>query len=45
MKKVPYGIIDYKKLITEDYEYVDKTMYLRVLEDVAPTIFCLRLGR
>lgn len=45
MKKVPYGISDYKKLKEKDYLYVDKTMYLEKLENVASTIFFLRPGR
>ena len=28
MKKIPYGIINFKLLIEEDYYYIDKTMYL-----------------
>ena len=45
MKKIPYGIIDYKTLILEDYKYVDKTMYLEKLENVGKTLFYLRPGR
>ena len=35
MKKIPYGITDYKTLILEEYAYVDKTMYIRSLEAAA----------
>ena len=35
MKRIPYGITDYKSLITEDYYYVDKTMYLEKLENLS----------
>ena len=35
MKRLPYGINDYKELITEDYYYVDKTNYLEVLEGIS----------
>ena len=35
MKKIPYGICNYRKLQEEGYVYVDKTMYLEKLEDVA----------
>ena len=34
MKKLPYGISNYEELITEDYYYVDKTMYIKKLEDL-----------
>ena len=32
MKKLPYGITDYKELREKDYYYVDKTNYLEELE-------------
>ena len=34
MKKLPYGISNYEELITEDYYYVDKTMYIEKLESI-----------
>ena len=45
MKKIPYGISDFKVLKEEDYYYVDKTMYLEKLEDIARTIVYLRPRR
>jgi len=45
MKKVPYGISDYKELQEGGYLYVDKTMYLERLENAAKTLFYLRPGR
>ena len=45
MKKIPYGIIDYKKLKEEDYLYVDKTPYIEKLENSEDTIIYLRPGR
>ena len=35
MKKLPYGISDYESLIENDYYYVDKTMYIEKLENLA----------
>ena len=35
MKKLPYGISNYEELITENYYYVDKTMYIEQLENLA----------
>ena len=32
VKPIPYGLDDYKSLITKKYAYVDKTMYIRSLE-------------
>jgi len=45
LKKIPYGIIDYKKLKEEDYLYVDKTPYIEKLENSEDTIIYLRPGR
>lgn len=45
MKKIPYGISDYETLITEDYCYVDKTMYLEKLENAGYTLKFLRPRR
>ena len=43
MKKLPYGISDYEKIIENNYYYVDKTQYIEKLEDYAnPTIMFLR---
>ena len=35
MKKLPYGISDYRKLIEENYYYVDKTEYIEKLENLS----------
>ena len=43
MKKLPYGISDYERLVENDYYYVDKTKYLEYLENLAqPYIMFLR---
>ncbi len=43
MKKLPKGISDYQRLIEQDYYYVDKTMYIEKLENLAdPYIMFLR---
>ena len=33
MKKLPSGVSDYEKLVTQDYYYVDKTEYIEKLEN------------
>jgi hypothetical protein len=33
MKKIPYGISDFKRLKTEDYFFIDKTKYIEKLEN------------
>jgi len=45
MKKISYGIIDYKKLITVGFEYIDKTMYLEKLENIGENLIYLRHRR
>jgi len=45
LKKIPYGIKDYKRIIEENYYYIDKTMYLEKLENVGSIITYLRPRR
>ena len=45
MKKIPYGISDYKKIVENGYYYVDKTMFLEKLESVGDTFVYLRPRR
>ncbi len=45
MKKIPYGISDYRKLQEGNYLYVDKTTYLSTLENIGDTLMYLRPGR
>ena len=33
MKKIPYGISSYEKIIEENYFYVDKTRYIEIIEN------------
>ena len=43
MKKLPYGISDYERIVENDYYYIDKTMYIEKLENLAePYIMFLR---
>ena len=43
MKKLPYGISDYERLVENDYYYIDKTMYIEKIENLAePYIIFLR---
>ena len=45
MKKLPYGISDFPRLISEDYYYVDKTRYIELLENQPNYLFLLRPRR
>ena len=43
MKKLPYGISDYERIMEDNYYYVDKTNYIELLENLAePYIMFLR---
>ena len=33
MKRLPYGLSDFPRLISENYYYVDKTCYIELLEN------------
>ena len=44
-KQIPYGIQDFVQVITQNYYYVDKTMYIPKLEDSHNNIFCIRPRR
>jgi hypothetical protein len=45
LKKIPYGISNFKILRKENYLYVDKTKYIEVLENYAPYQFFIRPRR
>lgn len=45
-KRIPYGISNYQTIAREGYLYVDKTRYIRVLEEnQGPFVFFLRPRR
>lgn len=45
VKKIPYGISDYHAIRSENYYYVDKTMYLREVEKAGKYLFFIRPRR
>ena len=45
LKKIPYGITDFKLMQTEPYYYVDKTRYIPKLEDAGRYLFLIRPRR
>ncbi len=45
MKQVPYGISDFNRVRRDNLYYVDKTMYLPLLEDEASYLFFIRPRR
>ena len=44
-KKIPYGISDYEAIRKGNYYYIDKTGYLKTIEDTARYLFFLRPRR
>jgi len=44
-KQIPYGLADYDTLIRDECAYVDKTMYIRTLEEAGYYILFLRPRR
>jgi len=45
MKKIPYGISDFKLLKTEDYYFIDKTDYIEKIENYGRYLMFLRPRR
>ena len=45
LRKVPYGESDFKKIIKEDYLFVDKSKYIETLENDASYQFFIRPRR
>ncbi|HLP48061.1 MAG TPA: AAA family ATPase [Candidatus Kapabacteria bacterium] len=45
MKKIPYGISDYKLLRGDNYYYVDKTQYISLIETIGRYLFFIRPRR
>ncbi len=45
MIKFPYGLSDFYRLITEGYLYVDRTSYIRVIEELGTQLLFLRPRR
>jgi hypothetical protein len=39
-KKIPYGISNFERLVTENYYYVDKTRFIEVLENFNEPYIC-----
>ena len=45
VKQVPYGVADFKRVITQNFYYVDKTMFLPELEKQPSNLFFIRPRR
>lgn len=44
-KRIPYGVSDFVDIIERNQYYVDKTMYLPMIEDEADSLFFIRPRR
>ena len=45
IKKIPYGMTDFERIILENYYYVDKTQYIANVEKVTSFFFFVRPRR
>ena len=45
LKKIPYGLSDFKRIKTENWYYIDKTKYIEDIEDESSFLFFLRPRR
>ncbi|MEA1955391.1 MAG: AAA family ATPase [Campylobacterota bacterium] len=45
LKKIPYGLSDFKRIQTENYYFIDKTKFIPKVEDEADFLFYLRPRR
>ncbi|NIM15978.1 MAG: AAA family ATPase [Candidatus Aminicenantes bacterium] len=45
IKKIPYGLANYGRLLQKNCYYVDKTMYLKAVEDAGDYLFFIRPRR
>ena len=45
LKKIPYGLSDFKRIKTENWYYIDKTKYIEEIENESSFLFFLRPRR
>ncbi len=45
LKKIPYGLSDFKRIKTENFYYIDKTKYIEEIENESSFLFFLRPRR
>jgi len=45
LKKIPYGLANYERLVQKNCYYVDKTLYLKQIEDAGDYLFFNRPRR
>lgn len=45
IKKIPYGMTDFERIIRENFYYIDKTQYIAKVEEVTSFFFFVRPRR
>lgn len=45
VKGIPYGISDFNRMRNENFYFVDKTMYLPLIEEMPSYLFLIRPRR
>ncbi|MCK4761002.1 MAG: AAA family ATPase [Candidatus Aminicenantes bacterium] len=45
IKKIPYGLADYERFVRDNCYYVDKTIYLKAIEEAGDYLFFIRPRR
>ena len=45
MKRIPYGLTNYERMVQCNCYYVDKTMYLETIENMGDYLFFIRPRR
>ena len=45
IKRIPYGISDFRRIVEEKYYYVDKTCFIERIEQAPPFLFLIRPRR
>lgn len=45
IKKIPYGMTDFERIIRENFYYIDKTEYIAKIEDTTSFFFFVRPRR
>ncbi|MCP5108115.1 MAG: AAA family ATPase, partial [bacterium] len=45
IKRIPYGLANYERVVQSNCYYVDKTMYLKTIEEVGDYLFFIRPRR
>ena len=45
MKAIPYGLSDFKRVLEEEYYYIDKTMFIPLIEEYGNFLYLIRPRR